>query len=106
MIIRSFAPIAAPDAHTLILGSMPGMASLEAGQYYAHPRNSFWPIMGALYGAPPDLAYAARVDRLKASGVAVRDVFGKAALTPASARKLRMTSPHFSLAIRISGASH
>ena len=74
MIIRSFAPIAAPDAHTLILGSMPGIASLEAGQYYAHPRNSFWPIMGVLYGAAPDLAYAERVDRLKASGVAVWDV--------------------------------
>ncbi|MBA4339734.1 MAG: DNA-deoxyinosine glycosylase [Hyphomonas sp.] len=74
MIVRSFAPIAAPDAHTLILGSMPGIASLEAGQYYAHQRNAFWPIMGALYGAGPDLPYAERVSALKASGVAVWDV--------------------------------
>lgn len=74
MIVRSFAPIAAPDAHTLILGSMPGIASLEAGQYYAHPRNAFWPIMGALYGAWPGLPYAERVEQLKVSGVAVWDV--------------------------------
>jgi double-stranded uracil-DNA glycosylase len=73
MIVRSFAPIAAPDARILILGSMPGIASLEAGQYYAHPRNAFWPIMGALFGAGPDLPYAERVARLKAEGVAVWD---------------------------------
>jgi len=74
MIVRSFAPIAAPDAHTLILGSMPGVASLEAREYYAHPRNAFWPIMGALFSAGSDLPYAERVARLKASGVAVWDV--------------------------------
>ena len=74
MIVRSFAPITAPDAKTLILGSMPGIASLEAAQYYAHPRNAFWPIMGALFGAGPDLPYTDRVARLKSRGVAVWDV--------------------------------
>jgi TDG/mug DNA glycosylase family protein len=74
VIVRSFAPIEAPDAHTLILGSMPGVASLEAGQYYAHPRNTFWPIMGELYGAGPDLPYTERMAGLKASGIAVWDV--------------------------------
>jgi double-stranded uracil-DNA glycosylase len=74
MIVRSFAPIAAPDAKILILGSMPGTASLEAGQYYAHPRNAFWPIMGALFGVGPNLPYTERVARLKTRGVAVWDV--------------------------------
>lgn len=74
MLVRSFPPIAKPDAETLILGSMPGIASLEAGQYYAHPRNAFWPIMGALFGAGPELPYADRAGRLAARRVAVWDV--------------------------------
>lgn len=74
MQVRGFPPIAAPDAEILILGSMPGVASLEAGQYYAHPRNAFWPIMGALYGARPDLSYSDRVRVLARRKVAVWDV--------------------------------
>ena len=74
MIVRGFGPVAAPDARILILGSMPGVASLEAGEYYAHPRNAFWLIMGALFGAGPNLPYAERVARLKAERVAVWDV--------------------------------
>lgn len=71
---RSFPPLETPDARVLILGSMPGLASLAAGQYYAHPRNAFWPLMGKLLGIPPDLDYPARVDVLCRAGVAVWDV--------------------------------
>lgn len=74
MIIKSFVPIAAPDAEILILGSMPGIASLEAGQYYAHPRNAFWRIMGELFGAGIELPYAERQAVLKSRRVAVWDV--------------------------------
>lgn len=74
MIVRSFPPISAPGARLLILGSMPGIASLEAGQYYAHPRNAFWPIMGRLFGAGPAMPYAERTARLQSQGVAVWDV--------------------------------
>lgn len=74
MIIQSFAPIAAPDAETLILGSMPGIASLEANQYYAHPRNAFWRIMGQLFGAGIETPYAERQEILLARRVAVWDV--------------------------------
>lgn len=72
--VRSFPPIEDARARVLVLGSMPGAASLAAGQYYAHPRNLFWPIMGELFGAGPDLPYARRVRRLKERRIAVWDV--------------------------------
>ena len=53
----------------------PGAASLQADQYYAHPHNRFWPIMGDLVGALPALPYAQRLLRLKQSGIALWDVF-------------------------------
>lgn len=74
MQVRGFPPLSAPDAELLILGSMPGIASLEAGQYYAHARNAFWPIMGHLFGAGPNLAYPGRAQRLREQKVAVWDV--------------------------------
>jgi len=72
--IQCFPPIEDADASVLILGSMPGVESLRAGQYYAHPRNTFWPIMGDLMGAGPSLDYLARVAILKSTGIALWDV--------------------------------
>lgn len=70
----SFPPIADPDAKVLILGSMPGVESLRKQQYYAHPRNLFWPIMGDLFGAGLELPYRRRVERLRSRRVALWDV--------------------------------
>lgn len=72
--IRSFPPVSHADARVLILGSMPGKKSLEKRQYYGHPLNAFWKIMGEVAGAHPDLPYEKRLDALRASGVALWDV--------------------------------
>jgi len=72
--INSFAPIANPKASILILGSIPGTASIKANQYYAHPRNAFWPIMSSLFNFDASLSYELRIQALKEAKVAVWDV--------------------------------
>lgn len=53
---------------------MPGRASLAAKEYYAHPRNQFWPIVGNLFGFDPGLAYGDRLQVLQSAGIALWDV--------------------------------
>ena len=63
------------DTHTLILGSFPGVASLAATQYYAHPRNQFWRLVGTVIGEPlHELPYDERVRRVLAHGIGLWDV--------------------------------
>lgn len=75
-LLRGLPPIESPRARVLVLGSMPGAASLAAGQYYAHPRNLFWPLMGELLGFEADLPYARRIAALRRARIALWDVIG------------------------------
>lgn len=75
MIKRAFDPVVDAKTRLLILGSLPGDASLKAGQYYGHPRNAFWRLTGGVIGR--DLAalpYPERLEALKAAGVGLWDV--------------------------------
>lgn len=72
--ITGFLPLLGDAPRVLVLGSMPGEASLAQQQYYGHARNAFWPIMGELFDAGPEQPYAQRCEQLVVAGVAVWDV--------------------------------
>lgn len=77
--VLSFPPLANPNAHLLILGSMPGVASLEAQRYYAHPRNAFWKILGTTFGFDSQSPYEERVRYVSEARVALWDVLASCA---------------------------
>jgi len=72
--IHGFPAVENPSARILILGSMPGEASLRAGQYYAHPQNLFWRILGDTFSTTHDASYVDKLRILKANGIALWDV--------------------------------
>lgn len=74
MRIHSLEPIEDRNAEVLILGSIPGRASLMAGQYYAHARNAFWPIMAELLQFEVAAPYRVRIRALRAARIALWDV--------------------------------
>jgi len=72
-------PVAQVDARLFILGSLPGDASLGARQYYAHPTNQFWRLLGGALGVSlQDLAYDQRLERLAERRVGLWDVIASA----------------------------
>lgn len=76
LILHGLAPVIDARARVLILGSFPSAASLAAQQYYAHPRNQFWRILGAVIGQPlKEMDYAARIAAAQDAGIAIWDVF-------------------------------
>ena len=76
---RSFPPVADARARVLVLGSLPGEVSLAEGRYYAHPRNHFWRLIGAVIDRELEpLPYQARLAALQEAGVGLWDTVGAA----------------------------
>jgi TDG/mug DNA glycosylase family protein len=74
-----FPPLVCQETRVLILGSLPGQVSLQATEYYAHPRNQFWRLLGEIVQQPlSTLSYPERVSCMLAAGVGLWDVVGSA----------------------------
>ena len=74
--LTGLAPLANSDTRLLVLGSFPSVRSLELQQYYGHPQNHFWRILGTLWGLPlRESDYAVRRAAALAHGVGIWDVY-------------------------------
>jgi len=75
-VLEGLAPVVDARTRLVVLGSFPGVASLRAQQYYGHPRNHFWPILGALWGVDLTSAtYAQRLAAARTHGLGIWDVY-------------------------------
>lgn len=84
MSVRSFNAVCDASTRTLVLGTMPGIASIDSFEYYAHKRNAFWAIMLAMltdvpasFDLPPLLDYPTRIAKLKSGGIGLWDVLAE-----------------------------
>ena len=92
---QSMAPVGSDYARLLILGSLPGDASLAAQAYYAHPTNQFWRLLGGAIDEPlAALDYSARLDRLAARGIALWDVVADASRSGSLDGAIRSARPN------------
>ena len=76
MICRSFEPVFSPEARVMIVGSMPSVKSLADAQYYAHPRNAFWPILFEIFGEPVTDNYEEKKNLIRRHSLALWDAAG------------------------------
>lgn len=105
-ILHGLPPVIDTRARVLILGSFPSTASLAAQQYYAHPQNQFWRILGSLLEQPlPAMDYAARLDAVRAGGIAIWDVFAACERAGSLDSAIRGAQPNDLAALRESAVA-
>jgi hypoxanthine-DNA glycosylase len=91
---RSFPPIVDERSRVLVLGTLPGEESLRRREYYAHPRNLFWPIVHALFGATPASVYEERVAFVLSRNIALWDVCASAQRRASADTDIRAEVPN------------
>jgi hypoxanthine-DNA glycosylase len=75
-LLQGLSPVIAPNTRLLVLGSFPSVASLQAGEYYAHPRNHFWPLLSALWGVDlRTMPYRQRLQEALRRGLGIWDTY-------------------------------
>lgn len=101
---QAFAPVVDDRTRVLILGSLPGEASLAAGRYYAHPQNRFWHLAGAVIDREdlPALDYDERLSALRSAGVGLWDTIASA-VRPGSLDAAIREAEHAPLAALVAG---
>lgn len=93
--LLGLAPLAAPHARLLVLGSFPSVASLAQQQYYGHPRNQFWTILSVLWGQDlRAMPYAARCEAVSRRGLAVWDVYASCQREGSLDADIRQAAPN------------
>ena len=76
--LQGLAAVVGPGTRLLLLGSFPSVASLAAQQYYAHPRNQFWPLLSVLWGLDlRALPYPQRLDQVRRHGLGLWDIYAR-----------------------------
>ncbi len=91
-LLEGFPPVVDDHARALILGSFPSTQSLAAGQYYANPRNAFWPITSQLFGFDVNAPYDTRLAALRSHGIALWDVLHQCRRTGSADSAIEPTS--------------
>ena len=87
------APVARQDARLFILGSLPGDASLAAQQYYAHPQNQFWRLLGRVIGEDlRAMGYDERLERIAKHRIGLWDVIGSAVRAGSLDQSIRLAN--------------
>lgn len=90
----AFPPVLDARTRVLVLGSLPGPESLRRAEYYAHPRNDFWRLIGPVVGRDLDpLPYPDRLDALRQAGVGLWDVVASAVRQGAADAAIREAEP-------------
>ena len=94
VVVHPLAPIVCPSSRVLILGTMPSPASREAGFYYGHPRNRFWPVMARVFGERVPQTNEERTELILTHGLALWDVLARCEIRGASDASIASPVPN------------